>query len=62
MLMGHMTERFTGWSGCCFMQTITMGTAKLLSRVSEADGEDPFTDIEQDKNELGVNETVLDNC
>jgi len=35
-------------------KTITMGTAKLLSRISEADGEDPFTDIEQDKNELGV--------
>lgn len=43
-------------------KTITMGTAKLLSGVSEADGEDPFTDIEQNKNELGVNETVLDNC
>ena len=27
-------------------------TAKLLSRVSESDDEDPFTDIEEDKDEL----------
>jgi len=35
-------------------ETITMVTAKLLSRVSEADDEDPFADIhvEEDKDEL----------
>jgi len=45
-------------------ETITMDTAKLLFRVSEADDEDPFADIhvEEDEDKLEENETVLDDC
>ena len=41
-------------------ETITTETAKLLSRVSEAD--DAFTNIEEDEDELEEIETVLDDC
>ena len=40
-------------------ETITKETAKLLSGLSEADDEDPFADIAQDKDKLEENETVL---
>jgi len=43
-------------------ETITKETAKLLSGVSEADDEDPFADISQDKDKLEENETVLHDC
>jgi len=41
-------------------ETVTTETAKLLSRVSEAD--DAFTDIEEDEDELEEIETVLNDC
>ena len=35
---------------------------RLPNFCPEADDEDPFADIEEDKDELEENETVLDNC
>ena len=43
-------------------ETINTETANLLAGVSEDDGEDPFTGLEEDDDELEENETVLDDC
>ena len=41
---------------------INTETANLLAGVSEDDDDDPFAGLEEDKDELEENETVLDDC
>jgi len=43
-------------------ETINKETSKLLSWVSDADDEDPFADIAQDKDKQKENETVMHDC
>ena len=43
-------------------ETINTETANFLAGVSEDDGKDPFTRLEEDDDELEENETVLDDC
>ena len=43
-------------------EAITTETATLFSSIQDRDEEDPLADLEEDKDELEENETVLEDC
>ena len=43
-------------------ETVTSATAWLLSRADEEDDKDPFTELEEDEDELSENEIVMKDC
>ena len=43
-------------------ETMTLATARLLSGADEEDDEDPFTELEEDKDELSKTEIVMEDC
>ena len=43
-------------------ETITSATAQLLSIADKQDNKDPFTELEEDEDELSENEIVMEDC
>ena len=43
-------------------EIMTSAKARLLSGADEEDDKDPFTELEEDKDELSKNEIVMEDC